>query len=156
MTRGCGNYSNPSCRVFRWRLIIKNTPPPDLAAPPVAIVLLAGVVVLPSFGRLEVNMLVDVERAPYPSAASRLSAASSNTRVQPLIRPYLLSTTHYYRSNPPPPQWDGILVVARLEKHIGRAEREILAHVAYYFFKNPSVHDFPDSSESHRSHCRPS
>jgi hypothetical protein len=31
---------------------------------------------------------VDVERAPFPCVASRLSAASSNTRAPPLIRPY--------------------------------------------------------------------
>jgi hypothetical protein len=37
-------------------------------------------------------------------------------------------------------KWDGILVVSSLEKHIGRAEREILGAVAYiiYNFK-PSV-----------------
>jgi hypothetical protein len=34
-----------------------NTPPLDLAAPPVATILLDGVV-LPHFGRLDVNMLV--------------------------------------------------------------------------------------------------
>jgi hypothetical protein len=31
----------------------------------------------------------------------------------------------------PPPQWDSVLVVLGIEKHIGRAEREILAPVAY-------------------------
>jgi hypothetical protein len=58
------------------------------AAPPIATILLALGVVLPPFGRLDATRLVDVEQAPYPSAASRLSAASSNTRVPPLIRPY--------------------------------------------------------------------
>jgi hypothetical protein len=63
------------------------TPPPDLAAPPVATVLLVVGVVQPPFGRLDSNTLVDVEPSPYPSVASRLSAASYNTRVPPLIRP---------------------------------------------------------------------
>eukprot|EP00193_Tetraselmis_chui_P006352 CAMPEP_0177769826 /NCGR_PEP_ID=MMETSP0491_2-20121128/10562_1 /TAXON_ID=63592 /ORGANISM="Tetraselmis chuii, Strain PLY429" /LENGTH=112 /DNA_ID=CAMNT_0019286927 /DNA_START=243 /DNA_END=582 /DNA_ORIENTATION=- len=64
-------------------------PPLYLAAPHVAIVLLATRVVLPPYGRLDVRRLVGVEGAPYLSD-SRLSAASSNTRVQPLIRPYPL------------------------------------------------------------------
>jgi hypothetical protein len=37
-------------------------------------VLVAIGVMLPPFGRLDVSMLVDVEQAPYPSGASRLSA----------------------------------------------------------------------------------
>jgi hypothetical protein len=86
--RGCGNYSNPLYRLFRRLMILMNTTPPDLAAPPVATDLLDVGVVLPPLGRLDVSMLVDVERAPYPSGASRLSAAGSNTRVPPLIRPH--------------------------------------------------------------------
>jgi hypothetical protein len=86
----CGNYSNPPYRGFRLRLILRITPPLDLAAPPDATVLLAVVVVLPPFGRLDVSMLVDVERAPYSSAASRFSAASSNILDPPFIRPYRL------------------------------------------------------------------
>jgi hypothetical protein len=32
-----------------------------------------------NFGRLDVSRVVDVERAPYPSVASRLKASNSNT-----------------------------------------------------------------------------
>jgi hypothetical protein len=66
-------------RVFRRRLILINTPPPSLAAPPVAIVLLIVRVVLPPFGRLDVRMVVDVERAPDPSATLELFAALTYT-----------------------------------------------------------------------------
>jgi hypothetical protein len=83
-----GNYSNPPYRVFRRRLILRITLPPYLAAPPVATVLLVVVLVLPPFGRFDVCRLVEVERAQYPSLASRLSAASSTTRAPPLICPY--------------------------------------------------------------------
>jgi hypothetical protein len=79
----------PCVPCIRRRLILRITPPPDdLAAPPDESALLIIVVVLPSFGRLDVSMLVDVERAPYPSVASRLSAASSNILNQPLICPF--------------------------------------------------------------------
>jgi hypothetical protein len=44
-----------------------NTPPSDLAAHPVATVLLDARVVLPLFGRLDFSTLVDVERELYPS-----------------------------------------------------------------------------------------
>ena len=50
--------------------------------------------VLPPFGRLDVNMMVDVERAPYPGAASRLFAASSDTHVHRRPIRTLLSPTH--------------------------------------------------------------
>jgi hypothetical protein len=99
-----GNYLNPPYRVFRRRLIVRIASPPDLAAPPNAIVLLAVVVVLPLFGRLYVNMLVDVERAPFPSIASRLSAASSNTLNPPLIRPYPYLHHTLLKTQAPPPR----------------------------------------------------
>jgi hypothetical protein len=86
--RGCGNYSNPPYLLFRGRMILMNTSPPDPAAPPVATDLLDVGIVLPPFGRLDHSMLVDVERAPYRGGASRLSTAGSNTRVPPLIRLY--------------------------------------------------------------------
>jgi hypothetical protein len=70
------------------------TPPPYLAAPSDATVLIAIVVVLLTFGRLDVSMLVDVERASYPSVAFRLNAACSNTLNPTLIRPYPLATMH--------------------------------------------------------------
>jgi hypothetical protein len=50
-------------------------------------------------------MLVDVEREPHRSIACRVSAAISNTRVPPLIRPYpirLHTLLKIYR--PPPPE----------------------------------------------------
>jgi hypothetical protein len=71
-------------RVFRRRLILRITPPLDLAAPPVAYVLVIVGVVLSPFGRLDDSLPVGVDLAPYPSVASRLSAANSNTRVPPL------------------------------------------------------------------------
>jgi hypothetical protein len=66
---------------------LRITPPPHLAAPPDATVFLVVVVVLPPFGQLDVSKMVDVERAPYSSAASRLSATNSNALNPPLIRP---------------------------------------------------------------------
>jgi hypothetical protein len=78
-----------SVPVFRRYLIMRITPPPYLAT-----VLLVVGVLMPPFGRLDVSMLVDVERAPYPSAASRVSAANSNIRVPPPIRPYPPTITH--------------------------------------------------------------
>jgi hypothetical protein len=85
-------------------MILRITPPPNLADPPVATVRLAVVVVLPPFGRLDVSRLVDVERAPYPSAASRLSAASSNTLSPSLIRPYPPLYHTLLKIDAPPPQ----------------------------------------------------
>jgi hypothetical protein len=70
-------------------------------------------VVLPSFGRLDVIKQVDVKRAPYPNVDSWLSAASSNTRVPPLIRPY--PPRHHILPEIHPPKWDGILVVSIIE-----------------------------------------
>jgi hypothetical protein len=58
--RGCENYSNPPHKVFRRRFILRRAPPLDLAAPPVAIVLLVVDVVPPHLGHLDVNMPVDV------------------------------------------------------------------------------------------------
>jgi hypothetical protein len=100
---GVQKLFKPSVPVFRRRQILRNTPPLDLGAPPVARVLLAVGVVLPDFGRLDVSRLVDVERAPYPSAASRLSAANSNTRVPPFIRPYPPRHLKFLKIQAPPP-----------------------------------------------------
>jgi hypothetical protein len=95
---GVQKLFKPSSLGFRRRLehpkpnsharILKNTPSLDLAAPPVATAFLVDGVVLPRFGRLDVRMVVDVERAPYLGHASRLSAASYNTRVPPVNSPY--------------------------------------------------------------------
>jgi hypothetical protein len=58
--RGNGNYLDHPHRVFGRRFILKFTPPLDLAALPVATVLLVVGVVLPPLGQLDVNMPVDV------------------------------------------------------------------------------------------------
>jgi hypothetical protein len=63
-------------------------PPPDLAAHHVATLLIDVVVLLPPFGRLDVRILVDDDRAPYPSDTFRLSTASSYTLNPPFVRPY--------------------------------------------------------------------
>jgi hypothetical protein len=106
--RVCKDYSKPPYRVFWRRLILKNTPPRDLAAPPIATVLVASFVALPPFGRLEdrveVSMLVDVKRAPYPGDASRVSAASSNTLNPPVIRPYPPLYHTLLKIQAPPPK----------------------------------------------------
>jgi hypothetical protein len=116
-----------------------NIPPPYFAALPVAIVLLAAGVVMPPFGRLDVCMMVDVERAPYPSVASGFFAASSNTRVPSLICPYPPLHPTLLKMHAHPPKCYGMLVVSNLEKHIGRPEREILAPTKS-FFEKPNVH----------------
>jgi hypothetical protein len=61
------------------------SPPLDLAAPSFATILLHVGVVLPPLGRLDANVQLDAGRAPYLSVSSRLSAASSNTRVSPPV-----------------------------------------------------------------------
>jgi hypothetical protein len=101
---GCRNYSNLPYRVSRRRLILKNTPLPDLAAPPIVTILRVVGVVLPPFGRLDVSMLIDVKRAPYPSVVSRISTASSNTHAPPLIRPYPPRHHKLMKIHAPPPQ----------------------------------------------------
>jgi hypothetical protein len=95
-------------------------PPLDLAALPVATVLLSAGVVMPSFGRLDRNRLVDAELSPYPSVAS---AANSNTRVPPLIRPYPPRLHTLLKIHAPSPKWECIMVVLSLEEtyRTGRA-----------------------------------
>jgi hypothetical protein len=61
---------------------LRITPPPYLDATDLLPTRLSSSLLLSSttpFGRLDVSKLVDVERMPYPSVASRLSAAISNT-----------------------------------------------------------------------------
>jgi hypothetical protein len=58
---------------------------------------------LPTFGRLDVRMLVDFERVPCPSVASRRSAAISSTRVPPLIRMYPPRHHTLLKTQAPPP-----------------------------------------------------
>jgi hypothetical protein len=122
-----------------------NTPPFDLAAPPVATFLLATFVVLPPFGRLDVSMLVDVGRAPYTSVAPRLSAARSNTRVPPLIRPYPPLHHTLLKIHAPPPKWDGVLAIYSLKKtHRTARAGDLGAGSTHksFIFKKPSVHGF--------------
>jgi hypothetical protein len=52
-------------------------------------------VVLPPLGRLDRNMLVNEQRAPFPGATSRLSAANSNTLHLSLIHPYPLRQKYF-------------------------------------------------------------
>jgi hypothetical protein len=86
----------------------------------------------------------DYYRAPRHGVGSRLSAASSNTRVSQLIRPYPLSQKQISQTPPPPPcRWSiGEYLVAK--KHKGQSEQEISVMVnRYYDFLKPSVHGFP-------------
>jgi hypothetical protein len=54
----------------------------------------------PPLGRLDRNGLVGKQRAPFPGAASRLSAASSNTLHLPLTHPYPLCQQLFHRFCP--------------------------------------------------------
>jgi hypothetical protein len=80
---------NPQNRIIRRQLIMRMLPP-DHAAPPVATVLFRDGFVLPPLGRLDRKTEVGKHRAPFPGAASRLSATNSNILHQPLIHPYPL------------------------------------------------------------------
>jgi hypothetical protein len=102
--RGDAEIIQPSVPGFRTAANHADHPSPDFAAPPDATILLAVGVVLPPFGRLDVNMLVDVERVPNPGAAFRLSAASSNTLNPPVIRPYPLLHHTLLKIHAPTPQ----------------------------------------------------
>jgi hypothetical protein len=81
-----------------------------MAAPTVKIGLLAVGVLMPPFGRLDVNKLVDVERTPYPSAFSAFRRQLQHQRptVDLSISPRLQAL---WKIHAPFPQWDGILVV---------------------------------------------
>jgi hypothetical protein len=83
--------------------------------------------------------LVDVERAPFLSDASRLSAARSNTCVPPLIRPYPSRIFFFQRHlPPPPPSRESICEYSVAKKHIGLAERKILVlEDRSYYIQNP-------------------
>jgi hypothetical protein len=59
-------------------------------------------------GQLEVNMIIDDLREPFPRAASRLSVAISHTLDPPLIRPYPPPRKVLHMYMPHPPQWDGM------------------------------------------------
>jgi hypothetical protein len=79
-----------------------------------------------------------------------MSAASSNTLVPPLIRPYpsLPKKVRRHRS-----RLDGGVYVSG--KHIGLAKREITMMVyGYYVFPKPSVHGFPTTADPADRSCR--
>jgi hypothetical protein len=85
------------------------------------------------------------QRASFHGDAFRLTIASSNARVPPLIRPYPPRHHTLLRDMPHSPKVGLYLVISGHEKYIGRAEREILAPVLHrnYLFK-AYVDGFPD------------
>jgi hypothetical protein len=85
---GYGNFNrSPPYMVFMAAAYLIAT---YRAAPLAAATLLTASVELHPLGWVcsTLGTLVDVERAPFPSIASRLSAVNFNTRVPPLIRPH--------------------------------------------------------------------
>jgi hypothetical protein len=84
-------------------------------------------------GRLDRIMLVDKQRAPFPGAASGLSAAISDDPPVP-SPPKNIS-----QILPPPPYHESTYIRAfNREKKIGNVEREILVPVyGHYDFQNP-------------------
>jgi hypothetical protein len=76
-------------------------------------------------------MPVDVKRAPFPSAASPLSAAISDTLNPRVIRPYPPRHLFFTYKGPIPSKWN--LPVSDeysiAKKHIAHAEREIVVPV---------------------------
>jgi hypothetical protein len=108
-----------------------------------------------SFLRLGVIMLVDVERASYPSAASRLPAACSNFRVPPLIHPYPPRLDTLLKMHAPSPQRGRYLsrIWSRKTHRTGREGDRGAGSVNNYFQK-PSVHGFPISNDRVDRSCR--
>jgi hypothetical protein len=82
-----------------------------------------------------------------------MSAASSNTRVTPVIRPH--PPCKLVTQIPPPPPYRGsIRKYSIAKKHIGLAAREILVPEACInSFEKPSVHGFPTADRADRR-CR--
>jgi hypothetical protein len=76
-------------------------------------------------GRLDRKMLVGEQRAPFPGAASRLSAVSSNTLHLPLIYSCTL-TQKYFTDSVPASTSREYLRILVAKKYMGQAEREIL------------------------------
>jgi hypothetical protein len=96
-------------------------------------------------------MAGDCKRAPCHGAASQLSAASSNTLVPPLIRPYPSSPKTLRKCRPHP----FVGRVSADKRHIGLAEREIHMPVyGYYIFPKPSVQGFPTCVDPADRSCR--
>jgi hypothetical protein len=117
---------NPSYLVFPAAADLILTPP-YRAAPLAAAVLLVSGVELHPLGRACSTSwaLVDVERAPYSSVASRLSAAISNTRVAPLIRLYPFRRKQIHGHYLGLRIGRVLLRIQSRTKHIGLAEPEI-------------------------------
>ena len=90
-----------------------------------------------------------------PSAASQLSAASSNTLVPPLIRPYPSSPKNISQTPPPPHRRESICeyLVAEMTYRTGRAG-DPCAGVRIFCFPKPSVHGFPTSANPADRSCR--
>jgi hypothetical protein len=84
-------------------------------------------------------MLVGEQRAPFPGAASRLSAASSSLQhPPPSADPPVPFAPNISQILPLPPYHESILEYIVANKHIGRSEREILVlGYGYYRFQNP-------------------
>jgi hypothetical protein len=102
--------------------------PPYLAAPPVATVVFAAVVVLPPpLGEPDVDMLVDEQRAPFHGASSRLSASNTTNALNPPLIPPYPSRQKYFTDIAPA----SLSERNQLRKHIRLAEREILVLEAY-------------------------
>jgi hypothetical protein len=79
-------------------------------------------------------------RAPSPSAASRLSAASSNTHVPPLIRPYPCRKKLFHMEPPPPPYRESICEYAIAKKHqTGKREIVVMGYGDYDFQNPPCI-----------------
>jgi hypothetical protein len=95
------------------------------------------------------------ERAQCPSAASQMSAVSSNTLVPPLIRPYPSSPKKISQTPPPPLRRKSICEYLVAENHTGLAEREIFVPVhGYYVFPKPSVQGFTKAAYPVDRSCR--
>jgi hypothetical protein len=85
---------------------------------------------MPPFGRLDVSMLVDFERAPYPSVTFRRQLQHPRPTADPSV-PSSPSHTLEVTCPTPPNETVSYLVVSSFGKHIGRPEHKILAPVAY-------------------------
>jgi hypothetical protein len=93
---------NSPYKVFLAAANLKSAPL-DRVAPLAAVVLIIVGIELHPHGLVctTLGAMVYVERAPFPSAASRLPASTSNTCFLPLIRPYP-PRQKIVHNNPPP------------------------------------------------------
>jgi hypothetical protein len=82
--------------------------------------------------------LVDIERAPFPGVASRLSASSSNTRIPPLIRPYPARQKLSTCTTPASLSGEFVLVFSREETYrAGRAGGYFSFCLRIFVLQNP-------------------